>query len=237
MTGESAPISVGVIGAGGRMGSLTVAAVTASERFRLGARIRRGDTWDAVDADDVLIDFTEPNCVLEHVQHGLELGKHMVVGTSGITAADLRTIERWTGTCPDLGVHVVPNFSVAAVLAHTYTVAAFGVLDSAEIIEYAGPHKRDAPSGTARAVADAMLATRSECSPTADDQEGVPIHSVRLPGIVSRQTTYLASAHEQLSIGFETHSREAFVPGILLALEHVTTRPGLRVGLADLLTR
>lgn len=235
-----AALSVGVLGAKGRMGQLTVSAVSAVDDLRVGACLGRGDSWDAVDDTDILIDFTSPSSALENVERGLDLGKHIVVGTSGITQDALRTIGVWCARTPDLGVHIVPNFSIAAVLAHTYTAAAARVLTDAEIVEFAGPHKLDAPSGTANALGVDLRSTGTARSGAdggarGDRTTGVPIHSVRLPGFLSRQTAYLSNEHELLTISFETHSREAFAPGILLALRNVSTRPGLRVGLTDLL--
>jgi 4-hydroxy-tetrahydrodipicolinate reductase len=164
---------------------------------------------------EVMVDFTAPEAALANVQAAVAAEVPSVVGTSG-----------WdTGAVADATVPVfyAPNFAVGAVLMMRFAAEASRQLARAEIIELHADTKRDAPSGTARATADRM-------------QGEVPIHSVRLPGLVAHQEVLLGGTGELLTIRHDTTSREAFVPGVLMALEHVASLPpGLTVGLDSFL--
>ncbi len=167
-----------------------------------------------VDAE-VMVDFTAPDAALANVQAAVTAQVPSVVGTSG-----------WdTEAVADAAVPVfyAPNFAIGAVLMMRFAEEASRQLARAEIVELHADTKRDAPSGTARATAERM-------------QGEVPIHSVRLPGLVAHQEVLLGGAGELLTIRHDTTSREAFVPGVLLALEHVSSLPpGLTVGLDSFL--
>ena len=168
---------------------------------------------------DVAVDFTQPDAVLANVAYCLAEGVPVVVGTSGFDAAALDRAAR------DAGVpcFYAPNFAVGAVLMMRFAEEASRLLPRAEIVELHAETKVDAPSGTAKATAARMGG-------------GVPIHSVRLPGLVAHQEVILGGPGETLTIRHDTTSRDAFVPGVLRAVEAVRTLPpGLTVGLEALL--
>ena len=168
---------------------------------------------------DVAVDFTQPDAVLANVAYCLAEGVPVVVGTSGFDAAALDRAAR------DAGVpcFYAPNFAVGAVLMMRFAEEASRLLPRAEIVELHAETKVDAPSGTAKATAAQMGG-------------GVPIHSVRLPGLVAHQEVILGGPGETLTIRHDTTSRDAFVPGVLRAVQAVRQMPpGLTVGLESLL--
>ena len=169
---------------------------------------------DAKDAD-VMVDFTAPAAVVPNVIHALTAGVPCVVGTSGWDTAEVDDVARAAG----LPVLFAPNFAIGAVLMMRFAEEASRHFDAAEIIELHHATKLDAPSGTAKATAQRM-------------EGDVPIHSVRLPGLVAHQEVILGGRGETLTIRHDTTSREAFVPGVLLAIEKVRALPpGVTVGL------
>jgi 4-hydroxy-tetrahydrodipicolinate reductase len=170
---------------------------------------------DSLADAEVMVDFTRPEAALDNVRAAADAGVASVVGTTG-----------WdTSAVTDAAVPVffAPNFAIGAVLMMRFAEQASQQLAHAEIVELHPPTKLDSPSGTAKATAERM---------TGD----VPIHSVRLPGLVAHQEVLLGGAGELLTIRHDTTSREAFVPGVLLAVERVRSLPpGLTVGLEALL--
>lgn len=243
-------VRVGVLGARGRMGRMVCAAVDSAPDLELAATIGRGDSLDPLAAADVAVDFTTPEAVLGHVEWLLGHGVHTVVGTSGIGSGEQERLAEAAAAAPGIGVHVVPNFSIAAVLASRLAAKAVGFFDDVEIVEYAGRHKTDAPSGTAEQTARLLAEARkkqkkNEHTPPSVPQgptstcgrpaHGVPIHSVRMTGLLSRQDVHLSRAAELLTIHFETNDRAAFMPGVLLAVRQIPARPGLTIGLDAIL--
>jgi 4-hydroxy-tetrahydrodipicolinate reductase len=168
---------------------------------------------------DAVVDFTAPDAVVANVLRALDAGVPCVVGTTGWDSAGVDGPAREA----DLPVFFAPNFAIGAVLMMRFAEEASHYLEAAEIIELHHATKLDAPSGTARATAARM--------------EGeVPIHSVRLPGLVAHQEVLLGGPGQVLTIRHDTTSREAFVPGVLLALSKLRALPpGLTVGLEHLL--
>ncbi len=174
---------------------------------------------DALDGAEAMVDFTRPDAVLGNVEAALGAGVACVVGTSGADLAPIAERARAAG----LAVFFAPNFALGAVLMMRFAVEAARHLPKAEIVELHHDTKLDAPSGTAKATAAAMGGDP-------------PIHSIRLPGLVAHQEVLLGGAGELLTIRHDALSREAFVPGVLLALERLPTLPpGLTVGLEALL--
>jgi 4-hydroxy-tetrahydrodipicolinate reductase len=174
---------------------------------------------DGLDAADAVVDFTRPDAVVPNVLAAVEAGVDVVVGTSGW---DTSAVD---GPARDAGVRVffAPNFAIGAVLMMRFAVEAAKHLDRAEIVELHHATKVDAPSGTAAATAAALGGD-------------VPIHSVRLPGLMAHQEVLLGGPGELLTIRHDATSREAYVPGVLLALDRLRTlEPGLTVGLDALL--
>ena len=167
---------------------------------------------------DAAIDFTQPDAAAANVRAALEQGVPAVVGTSGLSGAELEELDALARE-RSLQLLVVPNFAIGAVLMMRFAEAASEYLPRAEIVELHHEDKRDAPSGTARATAQRLPGEP-------------PIHSVRLPGLVAHQEVLLGGDGQLLTIRHDTLSREAFVPGVLLALEKLATLPpGLTVGL------
>ena len=238
-------IKVAVIGASGKMGAAACRAVEATDDLELVARIRRGDALDRVADADVAVDLTQPGVVVDHVEWCLDHGVHVVVGTSGVTEEGLGPVRDRLATQPKLGVLVVPNFSIGAVLMMRFAAAAARYYESVEIVEMHHPTKRDAPSGTARRTAELVAAARTEAGmppmpdATADSLDGargaavsgVPVHSLRVRGLVAHQEVLLGSPGETLTIRHDSLDRESFMPGVLAAVRAVPDLPGLTIGL------
>jgi len=173
----------------------------------------------ALDAAEAMIDFTVPDAVEANVRAALERGIPCVIGTTGFDHGRVDADARERG----VGCFHAPNFALGAVLMMRFAQEAAKHLPHAEIIELHNEAKRDAPSGTAKATAELMGGAP-------------PIHSVRLPGLVAHQEVLFGGDGQLLTIRHDTFSREAFVPGVLLALERLSgLPPGLTVGLDALL--
>ncbi len=207
---------VALFGYRGRVGSVLVPALEEAGHEVRG--IGREDPPD-VEGMDAAIDFTRPDAVAGDVEACLDRGVPCIVGTSGAELSGLGERAREQG----LALFVVPNFAVGAVLMMGFAEEAARHLPDVEIIELHHETKVDAPSGTAKATADRLPGDP-------------PIHSVRLPGLVAHQEVLLGGPGQLLTIRHDTLSREAFVPGVLLALERLSELPpGLTVGLDALL--
>ncbi len=244
-------LRVGVIGARGRMGQATCEAVDEAEDMDLVAAVDAHDwLFSLADADSqVVVDFTHPDGVMDHIRFCIDHNVNAVVGTSGFTDERIDTIAQWLSSKPDVGVMVVPNFAIGAVLTARFAREAARFFDSAEVIELHHTGKVDAPSGTAVATAKAIAAAREEAGlgevPDATTLEtdgargaridGIHVHSVRLPGLVAHQEVILGSGGETLTIRHDSLHRSSFMPGVLTAVRAVSDRPGLTVGLEQLL--
>ncbi len=244
-------LRVGVIGARGRMGQATCEAVVEAEDMDLVAAVDARDwLFSLADADtQVVVDFTHPDGVMDHIRFCIDHDIHAVVGTSGFTDERLETITQWLTSKPDIGVMVVPNFAIGAVLTARFAREAARFFESAEVIELHHTGKVDAPSGTAVATAKAISAVRKDAGlgdvPDATTHEidgargahidGIHVHSVRLPGLVAHQEVILGSGGETLTIRHDSLHRSSFMPGVLTAVRAVSDRPGLTLGLEQLL--
>jgi 4-hydroxy-tetrahydrodipicolinate reductase len=212
-------MKVALFGHRGKVGLVLAPALGAAGHEVRG--IGRGDEGDLAGVD-VAVDFTEPSAAGANARTALEQGVPAIVGTSGMPAEELEALEA-LALERELPLLVVPNFAIGAVLMMRFAEAAAEHLPRAEIVELHGEAKKDAPSGTARATAERLPGD-------------VPIHSVRLPGLVAHQEVLLGGEGQLLTIRHDTLSRDAFVPGVLLALEKLRTlEPGLTVGLDRLL--
>jgi 4-hydroxy-tetrahydrodipicolinate reductase len=170
-------------------------------------------------AADAMVDFTTPEAVEPNVSAALERGVPCVIGTTGFDHGRVDELARTAG----IGCFHAPNFALGAVLMMRFAQAAAAFMPRAEIVELHNEAKRDAPSGTAKATAEAVGGNAT-------------IHSVRLPGLVAHQEVLFGGEGQLLTIRHDTFSREAFVPGVLLALEKLDgLPPGLTVGLDALL--
>jgi 4-hydroxy-tetrahydrodipicolinate reductase len=239
-------ISVGVLGARGRMGSQVCQAVEAADGLDLVAQVDAEEALDPLRGADVVVDFTTPAAVMDNLRWCIDAGRHVVVGTTGFDAGRLDTVRAWLADAPGVGVLIAPNFGIGAVLMMQFAATAAPYFDSVEIVELHHPNKVDAPSGTARRTASLIAAARDgRPSPDATtdaldgargaDVDGVRVHAVRLAGLVAHQEVLLGGHGETLSIRHDSLSRESFMPGVLLAVRAVVGRPGLTLGIDDLL--
>jgi 4-hydroxy-tetrahydrodipicolinate reductase len=200
-------VKVALNGRGGKVGSVLGPALEAA-----------GHKLVDLDGADAMVDFTSPESVVDNVEAALEHGIPVVVGTTGWEPQALDRLAKERG----VQLFVAPNFAIGAVLMMRLAEDAARYLPRTEIIELHADTKKDAPSGTAKATAERL--------------GGVPIHSVRLPGLVAHQEVLLGGEGQLLTIRHDAFSREAYVPGVLLALERLPTLPpGLTVGLEALL--
>ena len=203
---------VAVAGAAGRMGTAVCAAVEAADDLELAGRAdpALGTTVaDVLDGADVLVDFTRPDTALENARAAVGAGVHVVLGTTGFDLAELETLGSGAGR-PAANVFAAPNFAIGAVLMMRFAAEASRLMARAEIVELHHDGKLDAPSGTAKRTAELM-------------DGDVPIHSVRLPGLVAHQEVILGDQGQTLTIRHDTTDRTSFMPGVLLAVRRVGT--------------
>ena len=200
-------IRVAVAGAAGRMGQAVCAAVEEADGMEVTGRAdpSLNTSISAVLADcDVLVDFTVPDQAIPNAREAAAAGVHVVIGTTGFSLDELADAVR---DAPGK-VFVAPNFAIGAVLMMRFAAEASRHMASAEIVEYHHPAKVDAPSGTAKRTAELM-------------DGDVPIHSVRLPGIVADQEVILGDVAQTLRITHVTTDRTSFMPGVVLAIRKV----------------
>ncbi|WP_029432965.1 4-hydroxy-tetrahydrodipicolinate reductase [Blastococcus sp. URHD0036] len=248
---ESPLVSVGVLGARGRMGAEVVKAVNAADDMELVAMVDAGDwLFNVADAGaQVVVDFTRPDVVMDNIRFCIDQDISCVVGTTGFDQERLDTVRSWLEPKPELGVVIAPNFGIGAILLMRFAQEAARFFPSTEIVELHHPNKVDAPSGTAvrtaRLIADARRAAGMPAAPDATteslagargaDVEGVPVHAVRLTGLVAHQEVLMGAEGETLTIRHDSYDRASFMPGVLLAVREVRRRPGLTVGIEPFL--
>ena len=244
-------INVGVLGAKGRMGAETVKAISASTDLQLVAEIDLGDSLEQLTTRgaQVVVDFTHPDAVMKNLEFAINNGIHVVVGTTGFDDAKLNLVKSWLEKNPKVGAVIAPNFGLGAVLMMQFAAKAARYFESVEIVELHHPDKADAPSGTASRTADLITQARKSASrpampdKTSSGLEGargakvgdVPVHSVRLRGLVAHQEVLLGDQGETLSIRHDSIDRTGFMPGVLLAVREVVKTPGLTFGLEHLM--
>lgn len=246
------PIRVAVIGAAGRMGTHVCEAVAAAAGLELVARIDQDDDLDQVITDtspDVAVDFTIPGVSQRNVATLVARGVHAVVGTSGWAKDQLEQVRADLGADPTTGVLVAPNFALGSVLASKFAAQAARFFESVEIIELHHPDKIDAPSGTATNsaihIAEARRAAGVAPSPDATEKQldgargatvdGITVHSVRLRGLVAHEEILMGNPGEVLTFRHDSFDRISFMPGVILAVRQIASRPGLTVGLDNYL--
>jgi 4-hydroxy-tetrahydrodipicolinate reductase len=240
---------VAVLGSKGKVGATMVQAVQAAEDLTLSAEVDAGDALSLLtdNKTEVVIDFTHPDVVMDNLKFLIDNGIHAVVGTTGFTDERLEQVRAWLAAQPDVAVLIAPNFAIGAVLSMHFAKQAAPFYDSVEVIELHHPHKADAPSGTAARTAALIAEARKDLPPNPDatttslpgargaDVDGVPVHSVRLAGLVAHQEVLFGTAGETLTIRHDSLDRTSFVPGVLLAVRRVAEHPGLTVGIESLL--
>ncbi|WP_262848842.1 4-hydroxy-tetrahydrodipicolinate reductase [Mumia quercus] len=244
-------IKVGVLGARGRMGSESVRAIEAAEGLVLAAAVDADDPLEVlVDAGvDVVVDFTSPDVVMDNLRFCVANGIHAVVGTSGFDDARLAEVRELAAQSPEVGVLIVPNFSIGAVLMMRFAQIAAPYFESVEIVELHHPDKVDAPSGTATRTAEligeARRAAGTAPSPDATTSDplgargavvdGVHVHAVRARGLVAHQEVLFGDRGETLTIRHDSVHRESFMPGVVAGVRGVAAHPGVTVGLDGIL--
>ncbi|MEW2350251.1 4-hydroxy-tetrahydrodipicolinate reductase [Streptomyces sp. NPDC006684] len=244
-------LRVAVIGARGRIGSEAVRAVETADDLELVAATGREDPLTALtDAGaQVAVELTRPDAVMDNLAFCLDHGIHAVVGTTGWTEERLTRVRERLAKTPGTGVLIAPNFSLGAVLTMKFAQVAAPYFESVEVIELHHPKKADAPSGTAartaQLIAEARQAAGSAPMPDATETaldgargasvDGVPVHSVRLRGLLAHQEVLLGAEGETLTIRHDSLHHSSFMPGILLGVRRVVETPGLTFGLEHFL--
>jgi 4-hydroxy-tetrahydrodipicolinate reductase len=247
----SVPLRVAVIGAKGRIGSEACLAVEAAPDLELVAAVDRGDALESlVKADaQVAVELTHPDSVMGNLEFCVSHGIHGVVGTTGWTEDRLATLRARLATAPGTGVLIAPNFSIGAVLTMRFAQQAARFFESVEVVELHHRGKADAPSGTATRTAQLIAAARERAGlprqqdPTTHGLEGargadvvgVPVHSVRLRGLLAHQEVLFGDTGETLTIRHDSLHHSCFMPGILLGVRRVVDTPGLTIGLEHFL--
>lgn len=241
-------IKVAVLGSRGRMGSEVVKAVNEAKDLELVAELDLGDSLDTLVSKgaQVVVDFTTPDSVMANLEFVISKNIHAVIGTTGFDDVRIAKIKSLLSTSKS-GVLIAPNFAIGAVLMMEFATKGAKYFESAEIIELHHPNKVDAPSGTAARTAELMSAARKEAGlsagpdATTSSLNGargatvgqIPVHSVRLRGLVAHQEVLLGGIGETLTIRHDSIDRVGFMPGVLLGVRQVVNHPGLTFGLEN----
>jgi 4-hydroxy-tetrahydrodipicolinate reductase len=240
-------IKVGVLGAAGRMGAEVVNAIEVSSDCTLVAALDFRDPLDQLvtSGAQVVVDFTTPDSVMANLEFLISHNIHAVVGTTGFDDARMSKLKELSAAHPEVGVLIAPNFAIGAVLMMEFAAKAAQFFESAEIIELHHPNKIDAPSGTAARTASLMTDARKGANlaampdATSTSLPGargalvgdIPVHSVRLRGLIAHQEVLFGGSGETLSIRHDSLDRAGFMPGVLLGIRSVISRPGVTFGL------
>ena len=247
----STPLRVAVIGAQGRIGSEAARTIEAAPDLELVAALGRGDRLEALAeaGAQVAVELTHPDAVMANLEYCTAQGIHSVVGTTGWTEERLAALNGWLAASPATGVLIAPNFSIGAVLTMRFAQQAARFFETVEVVELHHNRKADAPSGTATRTAQLIAAARTEAglAPQQDptthglpgargaDVDGVPVHSVRLRGLLAHQEVLFGDTGETLTIRHDSLHHSCFMPGILLGVRSVVSAPGLTFGLEHFL--
>ncbi|MCB1246437.1 MAG: 4-hydroxy-tetrahydrodipicolinate reductase [Acidimicrobiia bacterium] len=249
-------MKVGVSGASGRMGGLVAKTLSEAEGLHLIALydphtsgniagLSISQDTAALDGCDVIVEFSRPDVVMDHLAVWRSFGANVVVGTSGFDSERLAGLESMWGSGPG-NCLVVPNFSIGAVLMMRMAELVAPHFAVAEVIEMHGDRKVDAPSGTAIATANRIAAAGSPQRRIVESEElapgalgatvdGVNVHSVRAPGFLAHQEVLFGSEGETLTIRHDSYDRTSFMPGVVLGVKRIADLPGLTIGLDGLL--
>jgi len=245
-------LRVAVIGAKGRIGSEAARSIEAADDLELVAALGRGDRLETLTetGTQVAVDLTHPDAVMGNLEYALGHGIHAVVGTTGWTPQRLAAVEDWLAAAPGTGALIAPNFSIGAVLTMRFAQQAARWFESVEVVELHHDRKADAPSGTATRTAQLIAAARAEAGlgpqhdPTTHglagargaSVDGVPVHAVRLRGLLAHQEVLFGGTGETLTVRHDSLHHSSFMPGVLLAVRTVPGVPGLTFGLENFLS-
>ena len=244
-------IRVGVLGSRGRMGATVCDAVRDADGLELVAALDQGDSLEQLltNKADVVVDFTHPDSVMANLEFVIANNLHAVVGTTGFTEPRLSSLSNLLSQGSHSNILIAPNFGLAAVMMMRFAAIAAPFFESVEIVELHHPNKADAPSGTARRTAQLISEARSQAKlgdmpdKTSDvvdgargaSVDGIPVHSIRLQGLVAHQEVLLGGPGETLTIRHDSYDRTSFMPGVVLAVRKIASTPGLTFGLDSLL--
>lgn len=233
-----------VNGAHGSMGSLACKTIQSHPDFELVGALSRQDNLSRAIAEshaEIVVDFTRADSAYDNCLNIIESGAHPVIGTSGLVEEQIQALKK---RCEEkrLGGIIVPNFSIGAVLMMRFSEKAARFFPEVEIVEAHHQQKLDAPSGTAMKTAEMIASARRlkknelalrEIVPSArgGTYQNVNIHSLRLPGVIARQQVIFGSSGETLTIAHESIDRASFMPGVILACQHVMQFDSLHYGL------
>ena len=240
------PTRVAVVGATGRLGTQVCQVIEAMPQMELVARLdSHSDLHDMLGAD-IAVDVTVPGVSGAVVDFAIAQGIKVLVGTSGWSADRIATLSTTVADKPGASVFIVPNFSLGATLQMMVSKTVAQHFESIEIVETHHAGKADSPSGTAVRTAEEIAAVRrqhggviaphSNQSARGELVHGIPVHSLRMSGILAQQEVKFGGVGEVLTISHDTHSREAYQAGIILALQFMESHTGLAVGLEQALS-
>jgi 4-hydroxy-tetrahydrodipicolinate reductase len=211
----------------------------------LVASVARGDELGDLGEADVAVELSVPDASPANVAHCVDHGVHVVVGTTGWSDDRVRALEEQVAAHPSVGVLIAPNFAIGAILMMSFAQQAARFYESVEVVELHHPDKVDAPSGTAARTASLIGRARREAAlgdvpdaTTSDPRgargarvDGVPVHALRLRGLVAHQEVLFGATGELLTIRHDSFDRESFMPGVLEGVRQVSEHPGVTVGL------
>ena len=236
---------VAVVGATGRMGKYISGVVEASDDFSLVASLNSRSELSDMLVADIVVDVTEPSVSPSVVDFAVRNGKSVLVGTSGWSEDRVQGLRSLLTETPEIGVVIIPNFSLGSALATSFATSAARYFDSIEIVESHHAAKVDSPSGTAVRTAELMADARNErgpaLAPHADQRArgeqvaGIPVHSLRMTGVIAHQQVIFGGAGEVLTVDHRTMSQDSYKAGILLGLRAVPSAHGVTVGLDQLI--
>lgn len=244
-------VKVAILGARGKVGAELARKIVDVPDLEYVIGLNASDSLDEllIHNVDVAIDFTHPDAVMWNIEFLVKHGVHAVIGTTGFTEERYDQIRQWLKSYPQVGVIVAPNFAIGAVLAMYFSRIAAPFFPSVEIVELHHPAKIDAPSGTAQKTAQLIAEARKNVAlaPAPDatihvldgargaDVAGIPVHSIRLAGLVAHQETIFGIEGETLTIRHDSLNRSSFAPGVFTAVKAVGNHPGLTIGIESLL--
>ena len=229
------------------MGVAVCQLIQTTADFELGAQCDAGDSLELLSSCDVVVDFTTPDVVMDNLEFLLTNNINVVVGTTGFTPARIAQLNQWLSISSS-SVLIAPNFALGAVLMMKFAEQAARWFESVEVVELHHPAKVDAPSGTAVRTAElisqarAAAALRAAVDATTGDLAArggrvgdVPIHSLRIAGLVAHQEVIFGNPGETLTIRHDALDRSSFMPGVALAIRAIAKHPGLTIGLENFL--
>ncbi|QAV69012.1 4-hydroxy-tetrahydrodipicolinate reductase [Salinibacterium sp. UTAS2018] len=238
-------MKVAVVGATGRMGTYISGVVEASAEFSLVASLNSRSELSDMLVADIVVDVTEPSVSPSVVDFAVRNGKSVLVGTSGWSEDRVQGLRSLLADTPEIGVVIIPNFSLGSALATSFAASAARYFDSIEIIESHHAAKVDSPSGTAVRTAELMADARRERGPAlaphvdqrarGEQVAGIPVHSLRMTGVIAHQQVIFGGPGEVLTVDHRTMSQDSYEAGILLGLRAVPTAQGVTVGLDQLI--